>query len=185
MSYHRFNNLEELLNGDLATKFGWGIFSKNVMDIECNCSLPSKVNRKCVYEDKFRSRCIIYEVKCCMCDAIYIGNTQQTFKKRMDGHFSNIQCLLKNGQKSDSFAAHFVQHFNSTTSRTYLHKCMTFKVIKQLNPIGPMKTFTKPNCNPCVQERLMILKNLRDKCVIVMNKNSDIYGAFRHKTTFR
>ena len=35
MSYHRFNNLEELLNGDLATKFGWGIFSKNVMDIEC------------------------------------------------------------------------------------------------------------------------------------------------------
>ena len=31
-----------------------------------------------------------------MCDAIYIGNTQQTFKKRMDGHFSNVQRLLKN-----------------------------------------------------------------------------------------
>ena len=42
-----------------------------------------------------------------MCDAIYIDNTQQTFKKIMDGHFSNILRLLKNGQKSDSFADHF------------------------------------------------------------------------------
>ena len=53
-----------------------------------------------------------------MFDAIDIGNTQQTFKKRMDGHFSDLLCLLKNGQKSDSFAAHFKQHFNTTTSCT-------------------------------------------------------------------
>ena len=119
-----------------------------------------------------------------MCDAIYIGNTQQTFKKRMDGHLSDIQRLLKNGQKSDSFAAHSVQHFNDTMSRTDLRKCMTFKVIKQLNTIGVMKTFTKHNCNLCMQERLTILKMLRDKRVTVMNKNSEIYGAFRHKTTF-
>ena len=93
-----------------------------------------------------------------MCDAIYIGNTQQTFKKRMDGHFSNLQRLLKNGQKSDSFAAQFAQHFNNATSRTDIRKCMTFRVIKQLNPIGAMKTFTKPNYNLCMQERLTILK---------------------------
>ena len=55
-----------------------------------------------------------------MCVAIYVGNTQQTFKKRMDGHFSDLLRLLKNRQKSDSFAAHFKQHFNTTTSRTYL-----------------------------------------------------------------
>ena len=119
-----------------------------------------------------------------MCDAIYMGNTQQTFKKIMDGHFYDLQRLLKKGQKSDSFAAHFVQHFINTTSRTDLRKCMTFKVLKQLNPIGAMKIFTKPNCNLCMQERLTILKKLRDKRVTVMNKNSEIYGAFRHKTTF-
>ena len=73
-----------------------------------------------------------------MCEAIYIGNTQQTFKKRMDGHFSDLLRLLKNGQKSDSFASHLEQHYNSTTSRTYLRKYMTFKVVKQLNPIGAM-----------------------------------------------
>ena len=119
-----------------------------------------------------------------MCDAIYIGNTHQTFNKRINGRFSDLQRLLKNGQKTDSFAAHFVQHFNNTTSRTHLRKCMTFKVVNQLNPIGAIKIFTKPNCNLCIQERLMILNKLSDKRVTVMNKNSDIYGACRHKTTF-
>ena len=42
-----------------------------------------------------------------MCADIYMGNTQQTLKKIMNGHFSNLLRLLKNGQKSDSFAAHF------------------------------------------------------------------------------
>ena len=50
-----------------------------------------------------------------MCDAIYIGNTQQTFKKIMDGHFYNLLRLLKNRQKSDSFDSYSEQHFNSIT----------------------------------------------------------------------
>ena len=140
ISYHRINNLAELLNGDLVTKIGHGIFSKDLMDRKCNCYLPYKVNRKCVYEGKFLYRCINYEVKCSMCDAIYRGNTQQTFKKRMDDHFSDLLLLLKNRKKSDSFAAHFEQHFNTTTPHTDLRKYMTFKVEKQLNSIGAMKT---------------------------------------------
>ena len=100
----------------------------------------------------------------------------------MDGYLSDLQHLLKNGQKSDSFAAHSEQHFNTTTSHTDLRKYMMLKVVKQINPIGAMKTFTKPNWNLCIQERLTILKNLRDKRVTVMNNNSDIYWACRHKT---
>ena len=119
-----------------------------------------------------------------MCDAIYIGNTNQAFKKIMDGRFSYLKRLLQNRQKSDSFASHFVQHFNNTTSRMDLRKCMMFKLINQLNPIGAMKTFTKPNYNLCVQECLTILKKLRYKRVTFMNKNSEIYGACHHKTTF-
>ena len=118
-----------------------------------------------------------------MFGAIYIGNTHQTFKEIMDGHFSDFLRLLKNGQKSDSFSAHFEHHFKTTMSRTYLRKYMMFKVVKQLNPIGAMETFTKPNCNLCMEERLTILKKLRDKRVTIMNKNSEIYGACRHKTT--
>ena len=119
-----------------------------------------------------------------MCEAIYIGNTHQTFKKIINGHFYDLQRLLKKGQKADSFATHFVQHFINTTSRTDLRKCMIFKVLKQLNPIGAMKIFTKPNCNLCMQERLMILKMLREKRFTAMNKKSEMYGACRHKTTF-
>ena len=76
-----------------------------------------------------------------MCDSIYIGNTQQTFKKIMDGHFYNLLRLRNNGKKSESFAVDFEQHFNTTTSRTGICKYMTFKVVKQLNQIGAMKTF--------------------------------------------
>ena len=72
MSYRRFNKLAELINGYLISKIGRAIFSKDLMDRECNCSLPSKVNGKCVYEGKCWSKCIIYEVKCSSCDAIYI-----------------------------------------------------------------------------------------------------------------
>ena len=53
-----------------------------------------------------------------MYDAIYIGKTQQTQKKRTDGHLNDILCLPQNRQKSDSFANHYEHHFNSTTSRT-------------------------------------------------------------------
>ena len=118
-----------------------------------------------------------------MCDAIYIGNTQHTFKKIIDGNFYDLQRLLKNGQKVDSFAAHFVKHFNNTTSRADLRKFMTFELINQINPIGVMKTFTKPNCNLCMQERLTTLKKIRDKRVTIMNINWEIYWAYQHKTT--
>ena len=94
MSYHIFNNSDEILNEDLADKIGQVILSKYFMDRECNCSLPYKFNRKCFYEGKCRSKCLIYQVKCSMCDAIYIGNTQQT--KKMDSHFSDLLRLIKN-----------------------------------------------------------------------------------------
>ena len=55
--------------------------------------------------------------------------------------FSNLLRLLKNGQKSDSFAAHFKQNFNTTASHTDLRKYTAFKVVNKLNPIGAMKKF--------------------------------------------
>ena len=120
-----------------------------------------------------------------MCDAIYIGNTQQTFKKIMDGHFSDLLRLIKNGQNSDLSADHFEQHFKSTTPRKDLCKYMLFKLVKQLNLIGEIKTFTKPNCNLFMEEHLTILKNLCDKHITFMKESLDIHRAFQHKTTFR
>ena len=115
---------------------------------------------------------------------LFILVTHIRHKKIMNGHLSDLLRLLKNGQKYDSFAAHFELNFNSTTSRTDLHIYMTFKVVNQLNQIGAMKTCTKPNCNICMEKHGTILKKLCDKRVTIMNKNSEIYGACQHKTTF-
>ena len=92
------------------------------------------------------------------CEDIYIGNTYQILKKRTDGHLSNLLPLLKSEKETDSFPAHFEQHFNANTPHTDLHKYTTLKVVKHPKPIGAVQFFTKPNCNLCMEERLMILK---------------------------
>ena len=103
----------------------------------------------------------------------------------MDGHLSNVQSLLKNEQKSDSFSAHCRQHSKSTTSRMYLRKCMAFKLLNHINMIRSMKSFTKPDYNIFMEKHIMILKTLRDKNVTLMNKHLDIYMSCQHKLTFR
>ena len=93
-----------------------------------------------------------------MCEAIYVGNTQQPQNNIIDGHFSVLLHILKNRQKPVSFLAYFEQHFNATTLHTDLGKHMTFKVVNQLKPIVAIKPFMKSNCNLCMEERLTILK---------------------------
>ena len=53
---------------------------------------------------------------------------------------------------------------------------MMFKVVKQLNPIKAMKTFTKPSCNLYMEEQVTVLKKISDKCVMFMNNNLEIKG---------
>ena len=95
-----------------------------------------------------------------MFDTTYIVNTNQTQKKEWMVN-SLISYVSSKAEKDDSFSAHFKQHFNNTTSGTYLRKYMTFKVLKKLNPIGTTKMFTKSNINLCTEERLTILEKLR------------------------
>ena len=63
------------------------------------------------------------------------------------------------------------EHLKRWIVASNIRKYMTFKVLKQVNPIGTMNTFTKPNCNLCMKECLTILKMLLDKRVTIMNKN--------------
>ena len=51
--------------------------------------------------------------------------------------FNNLSKM----EKADSFVAHFEQHFKSTTSRTDLSKCKSFKLVKKFNNIASMKPF--------------------------------------------
>ena len=75
-----------------------------------------------------------------MCDDIHIGNTQQTFKKIMEVHFSNLLCLLKNRQNQTHFLPTSASNLTLLRHCTDLRKYMTFKVVRQLNLIDAMKT---------------------------------------------
>ena len=79
-------------------------------------------------------------------------------KKTMEDNVSDFQCILKNRQKPDSFAAHLEQHIKYTMSKMDLRICIMFKVVIKINPIGAMKQLTKPKCNICMEEGLTIIK---------------------------
>ena len=114
----------------------------------------------------------------------HIQDIKETQQKNFNTFF-RYPMSSQRWKKSDSFAAHFKQHFKDTTSCADLRKYMTFKVVKHLNLIGTMKTFMKPNCNLCMEEHLTIQKKLRDKPVTFMNNKAEIYEACRKKTTYR
>ena len=48
--------------------------------------------------------------------------------------------------------------------------CMKFKIVEYLNPILMMKIFTKLDLNLCMEEFLIILKNLCDKFITLIAK---------------
>ena len=96
----------------------------------------------------------------------------------MDGHFSDVQKLLKNRSKIYIRLWPTIKNlFKATTSQPDLRMHTTFKVVKQLNHIGSMKTFTEPSFNMRIEERLTILKNVCDECVTFMNKKQRYTGS--------
>ena len=59
MSYHKFSNLREMFQGDLNSKLLKGIGSRDCNDLACNCNSASKINGKCIYNNKCRSSILV------------------------------------------------------------------------------------------------------------------------------
>ena len=158
MSYHRFTNLREIFQGDLSHKLTLDVESKDFQTLECNCRLGSE--KKCGYNNLCRRSIVVYKVECLRTNKIYIGNTQQHFKTRMQQHFGDVKKLLKTDEKSDSYAKHFAHQLinfkdpSNKLQRNNIH-C---SIIWQGNPISAVKTFGTANCTLCNKERLEILK---------------------------
>ena len=126
---------------------------------------------------------MVYSATCRLCKYTYIGNTQQTLKKRMLGHFNDVKKLVNDGISSDSFAEHFSTHFSLSPFNDDLGKSVNFGIIWQGNPISLTKTFGKRNCQLCLKENLTIVsQNLKKEKIL--NSCSKIYGACHHKTAF-
>jgi len=108
MSYHRFTNLREIFQGDLSRKLTVGLTSQDFEPLPCNCRTSG--NNICGYNNMCRNSIVVYKVKCNNTGKVYIGNTQQKFKARMQQHFNEVQKLIKLGEISDSYAKHFATH---------------------------------------------------------------------------
>ena len=186
MSYHRFTNLREIFQGDLTHKLNMDVESKDFEQLDCNCRLGRE--KKCGYNNLCRSSVVlvVYKIECKITNKVYIGNTQQHLKNRMQQHFADVRKLHKLGEKSDSYAKHFAEQFvnfddvNNTLQRNSIY-C---SIIWQGNPISAVKTFGTTNCTLCAKERLEIMKLSRYKPHLLINSCNEIYGACRHKPKF-
>ena len=111
MSYHKFSNLREILNGDLSNKLMEGIESQDYITRDCNCNVRTKINGECIYKSKCRQSIVVYKATCKCCGKFYIGNTQNKVKDRIYAHLNETRLLVRKGIKSDTFASHFASHF--------------------------------------------------------------------------
>ena len=149
------------------------------MNSPCNCPLSCKVQGLCAYDEKCRYSHIVYQVRCRLCNYIYIGNTQQKFKERMAQHFNDVQQLVLHGKASDSYAKHFARHFppDKKPKPLEIRSLSEHTVLWQGNLISLMKTFETLNCQLCMKERLFIVSKFNDKTDSLINSCNEVYDA--------
>ena len=185
MSYQRFPNLREILQGDLLKKLSEGVKSLDFKVRTCNCR--GRRGPGCEYGGFCRMPIVIYKITCKLTNKFYIGNTQQFFKMRMRGHFQDVKTLMETGKKKDSYAGHFAGIWPpgaDTPSPGVQRDLIKCDIMWQGNPISAVKTFGKISCVLCNKERLMIIKLSRSSPETIINSCSEIHGACRHIPRF-
>jgi hypothetical protein len=182
MSYHQFSNLRELFQSDLNSKLNHDIISKDFQNLPCNC----RNKQACPYGGNCRNPIVVYRAKCLMTNKIYLGNTQQHVKSRMQGHVQDVKRLVINDKASDSFASHFAALVPEGAEKKEVKNHVKIKVdiIWQGDPISCVKTFGTKGCKLCAKERYAIIKLTRETPQLAINKCNEVYGACRHKPRF-
>jgi hypothetical protein len=187
MSYHRFLNMREMLQGDLSKKLIKGIKSCDFKVRDCNCR-SGRGTGKCQYGGFCRMLIVIYRVTCKMTNKIYIGNTQQHFKMRMSSHFQDVKKLMEKGIHLDSYVRHFTGIWTrgaAAPSSEMQWDMIQCDILWKGNLISIVKTFGKTTYALCNRERMEIIKLSRSTPDILINSCSEIHGACRHKLRFQ
>ena len=94
MSYHRFPNLSEHLQGILTAKLMKPVSSATAPDFkECNCR-----DKNCQLhgvEGRCNTRNVIYQITCKFCNDAYIGNTSTPLKTRISNHIKDVRNCIR------------------------------------------------------------------------------------------
>ena len=124
------------------------------------------------------------------CNAKYVGNTQQNLKERMNGHFTEVQTLIRQRKREDSFSLHFARHIlhkskdPMKTKVGDIRSTTSIEILHQLNPISCKKTFKKYHCTLYMTESMKIVEYMKKDSIKCMNSCSELYGACRHISRF-
>ncbi len=187
MSYHRFTNLRETLQGDLSGKITHDVESKDFMKEKCNCMGRNKEG--CNYDGICRDKIVVYEITCKDTGKVYIGQTQQNFKSRMEGHHGDVNIVHdpnRTAKRSDSYAKHFAHQLQNwkTVPPKIQREHYSSKILWQGNPISAVKTFGTQHCILCNRERLEIFKRFKKNPQSLINSCGEIFGGCLHKPKF-
>ena len=98
--------------GNLATKLTNDVKSRYFEDLPFNCNRASKIDGVSMFGGGCRKSIVVYKTECKDYNMVYIRNMQKKLKMRMTQHLNKIWSLVNNDKISDSFAKHFVTHFN-------------------------------------------------------------------------
>ena len=171
-----------MFQGDLNAKLVENVKSLDFNTLPCNC----RQKKACLYDGKCRTSIVVYKATDIATGKIYIGNTQQHVKTRMQQHVQDVRKLYISEKSSDSFAAHFAKGIPMNVDKKTIKDFIKFKVdiIWHGNPLSCVKTFGTRGCKLCAMERLEILKLTRTNRKLAINKCNEVYGACRHKPRF-
>ena len=110
MLHHRFPNLSKLFYGDLSGEIKKDICSLDYTH-EKTCNFSKNIDNEpevtCAIGGKCSTNFVTYKAMCRETGKYYIRSARITYKKRMEGHFTNVRKLVKFGTISDSFSQYF------------------------------------------------------------------------------
>ena len=139
----------------------------------------------CAYGGERRACCVVYKVPLRLCISAYVGNTQNTPKKRRQQNFQDVAQKVQHDKNPDSFAAHFAQHFNQKPTPQQCLEIMKPEILSTVKFIGSLKTWSKYSCKLCMKEILGIISRSRHRYRKLINACSELYGACHHKSSLR
>ena len=116
--------------------------------------------------------------------SFYVGNIQNNLKKRTEQHFQGVAQKVQCDKTPDSFAAHFAQHFNQKLTPQQCREILIFRILSTVNPIGPMKNWSKSSFTLCKKGSLEIISRSRCSHGKPINTCSEVYGACCHDPRF-
>ena len=189
MSYHKFSNFREILNGDVTAKINANVISKDFQSRECNCQQHK--SQGCNYNNHCRDTILVYRVQCKTTGKSYIGCTQQHFKKRMQDHIGDVRSIRTGNSRSDKTRSDtYAKHFAAISvnyedpSPKVIRNMASYHILWKGNPLSTVKTFRTDHCILCNQERLNLFKWFKTKPDKLINACPEIYGVCKHKPKF-